>query len=174
MIRQVLQWSPRAALGYAAILIAVIALADWKIEINATLGFLYIFPLVLLGTLLSWWQLILAALFCTLLSDQLDPFPMDIELGRDLVIFLTLAITGLLSLSVTKSYRRETESLAARRAAEEQLEFLVESSPAAVLTMTPGGEILLANPAAHRLLGVATGLLPGRRITRYVPALGSI
>jgi len=49
----------------------------------------------------------------------------------------------------------------------------VESSPAAVITMTADGEILLANPAAHRLLGVSSGL-PGRRITRYVPALGSI
>jgi PAS domain S-box-containing protein len=103
------------------------------------------------------------------------------QVPRLLLIFLTLATTGLLSLSVTRSYRREMEGLArlqkeaiARRAAEEQLEFLVESSPAAVVTMTSDGAILLANPAAHRLLGVASGLLPGRRITRYIPALGSI
>jgi PAS domain S-box-containing protein len=96
------------------------------------------------------------------------------ESARDLLIFLTLTITGLLSLNVTKSYRREMESLAALRAAEEQLEFLIESSPAAVLTMTADGEILLANPTAHRLLGVATGMLRGKRITRYVPALGSV
>ena len=174
MIPRILQWSPRAVLAYSALLIALIAVTDWRVEINATLGFLYIFPLVLLGTVLGWWQLILAALFCTLLSDRLDPFPADMESARDLLIFLTLATTGLLSLSVTKSYRRERESLAARRAAEEQLEFLIESSPAAVLTMTAEGEILLANPAAHRLLGVAKGLLPGKRITRYIPALGSI
>jgi PAS domain S-box-containing protein len=66
------------------------------------------------------------------------------------------------------------ESLAARRAAELQLEFLIESSPAAVLTMTAEGEILLANPAAHRLLGVAGGSLPGKSIARYVPALASV
>ncbi len=174
MIQRVLQWSPRAALGYAAILIAAIAITDWRAEINATLGFLYIFPMVLLGTVLGWWQLIVAALFCTFLSDRLDPFPMDMESARDILIFLTLTITGLLSFNVTKSYRRETKSLAAQRAAEEQLEFLVESSPAAVVTMTADGAILLANPAAHRLFGVAGSLLPGRRITRYVPALGSI
>ena len=51
---------------------------------------------------------------------------------------------------------------------------MVESSPAAVVTMTADGAILLANPASHRLFGVGSGLLPGRRITRYVPALGSI
>jgi PAS domain S-box-containing protein len=169
-----LQWSPGAALAYAAILIAAIAVADWQVEFNATLGFLYIFPMVLLGTVLGWWQLILVAVFCTFLSDRLDPFPMDMESARDVLIFLTLVMTGLLALNLTKSYRRERESLAAQRSAEEQLEFLVESSPAAVVTMTAQGEILLANPAAHRLLGAARGALPGRSITRYVAALGSI
>jgi len=174
MVRRVLQWNTYAVLAYGGLLIAAIAIADWKIEINATLGFLYIFPMVLLGTVLGWWQLIFVAAFCTFLSDRLDPFPMDMALARDILIFLTLAITGLLSLTVTKSYRRERDSLAAQRAAEEQLEFLVESSPAAVVTMSAEGEILLANPAAHRLLGVAAGTLPGKRISRYVPALGSI
>ena len=174
MTRQFLQWSPYVVVAYGALLITIIAVTDGTVEINATLGFLYIFPMMLLGTVLSWWQLMLAAVFCTLLSDWLDPFPMEMESARDILILLTLAATGLLSLGVTKSYRRETESLAAKRAAEEQLEFLIESSPAAVLTMTADGEILLANPAAHRLLGVAKGSLPGRRITRYVPALGSI
>jgi len=174
MIRRVLHWSPRAALLYAGALIAIIAVTDWRVELNATLGFLYMFPMLLLGTVLGWWQLILAALFCTFLSDRLDPFPIDMAPARDVLIFLTLAVTGLLSYSLTKSYRREKESVAAQRAAEEQLQFLVESSPAAVLTMTTEGEILLGNPAAHRLLGVSEGALRGKKITRYVPALGSI
>jgi signal transduction histidine kinase len=174
MIHRVLQWSPRTALAYAGILIAAIAIADWQVEFAATLGFLYIFPMVLLGTALGWWQLILVAVFCTFLSDRLDPFPMDMESARDVLIFLTLAMTGLLSLNLTKSYRRERESLAAQQSAEEQLEFLIDSSPAAVVTMTAQGEILLANPAAHRLLGAPRGSLPGKSIAKYVPALGSI
>lgn len=174
MIRRVLQWSRQAALLYAGVLISIIAFTDWRVEINATLGFLYMFPMVLLGTVLGWWQLLLVALFCTFLSDRLDPFPMDMEPARDLLIFLTLAVTGLLSFGLSKSYRREKESLAAQRAAEEQLKFLIESSPAAILTMTADGEILLGNPAAHSLLGVTEGSLPGKNISRYVPALGSI
>ncbi len=166
--------TPRAAVTYAAILIALIAFSDWRVEINATLGFLYIFPMMLLGTVFGWWELLLAALFCTFLSDRLDPFPMEMESARDVLIFLTLAVTGLLSLSLTKSYRRERERFAALRAAEEQLKFLIESSPAAILTMTAAGEILLGNPAAHRLLGVPEGSLSGKNITRYIPALGSI
>jgi PAS domain S-box-containing protein len=160
--------------AYAAVLILLIAITDWRVEINATLGFLYIFPLVLLGTVLEWWQVLLAAFFCTLLSDRLDPFPMEMELARDVLIFLTLAVTGMLSLSLTKSYHREKKGLAVQQAAEEQLKFLIESSPAAILTMTADGEILLGNPAAHRLLGVTNGSLSGKSIARYIPALGSI
>ena len=168
------RWSGRAAISYAAILIAIIAITDWRVEINATLGFLYIFPMVLLGTVLEWWQVILAALFCTFLSDRLDPFPMEMEFARDVLIFLTLSVTGLLSLSLTKSYNREKKGLAIQRAAEEQLKFLIETSPAAIFTMTAAGEILLGNPAAHRLLRIPEGELAGRKIARYIPALGSI
>jgi two-component system, LuxR family, sensor kinase FixL len=174
MNRRILQWKPRTVLALASALIALIALADWKAEINATLGFLYMFPMVLLGTVLGWWQLVLVAVFCTFLSDQLDPFPMDMQVPRDLLIFLTLATTSLLSRAVTRGYRREMEEAGARRAAEEQLEFLIESSPAAILTMTSRGEILLANPAAHRLFGMAQGTLRGKDVARYVPALGSV
>jgi len=174
MIPRFFQWSARAAIAYAAALIALIAITDWRVEIEATLGFLYIFPMVLLGTALGWWQVILAAAFCTFLSDRLDPFPMETEIARDALIFLTLSVTGLLSVSLTRSYRREKNSLAIQRAAEEQLQFLIDTSPAAILTMTAAGEILLGNPAAHRLLGVTQGSLSGRGITRYIPALGSI
>ena len=181
MIRWILHSRPRFVLALGAGLIGLIALVDWQIELNATLGFLYLFPMVLLGTRLNAPGLVALALGCTILSDRLDPFSGETELARALLIFLTLMTCGLLSLAVTRGYRRELESLTrvqkeavARRAAEEQLEFLLESSPAAVLTMTAGGEILLANPAAHRLLGVPSRSLPGHRITRYIPALGSI
>jgi two-component system sensor kinase FixL len=181
MIRRILRWRPRNVLFFAAALIAAIAITDWRIVFEATLGFLYMFPLVLLGTIWGWWRLAIAAAFCTFLSEWLDAFPVDMQVPRNILIFVTLLTAGLLSRAVTKAYRREVESLAraedemlARRSAEEQLEFLIQSSAAAVLTMTADGEILLANPAAHRLFGLAEGALPGRRITRYVPALGSV
>jgi len=170
VIQRVLRWGPRAALLRAAVLISIIAVCDWKIELNATLGFLYMFPMVVLGTVCEWWQIIGAAVFCTFLSDRLDPFPMDLEVPRDILIFLTLITAGLLSRTGTKAYRRLEKEMVARRAAEEQLEFLIESSPAAVLTMAADGEILLANPAAHRLFQVPEASLPGRRITRYIPS----
>lgn len=181
MMRAIIQWRPRSVLFLAAALTALIAITDWKIVFEATLGFLYMFPLVLLGTIWGSWRLLLAAAFCTYLSERLDGFPVDMQVPRNILIFTTLATAGLLARSVTRGYRREVEGLAragqemlARRAAEEQLAFLVESSPAAVLTATDDGEILLANPAAHRLFGLPEGTLAGRRIGRYVPALGSV
>ena len=174
MIRKLLQSHPRAVVAGAGVLIFLIAIFDWRVEINATLGFLYIFPLMLLGTVFNWWQLVLAALFCTFLSDRLDPFPMEMESARDALIFSTLIVTGFLSLGLSKTYRREKERFAAQRSAEEQLEFLIKTSPAAILTMAADGEILLGNPAAHRMLGLPDGSLCGKKITGYIPALGSI
>ncbi len=174
MIQRVLRWSRTGVLLRAGVLSALIALCDWKIEINATLGFLYMFPMVLLGMVCEWWQLLIAAVLFTYLSDILDPFPMDMEIPRDILIFLTLMITGLLSRTGARAYRRVEKEVGARRAAEEQLEFLIETSPAAVLTMTADGQILLANPAAHRLFEVPPASLAGRGIARYIPALASI
>jgi two-component system, LuxR family, sensor kinase FixL len=181
MLRGVLGWKPRTVLICGALLVGAIAVCDWRVEFNATLGFLYIFPLALFGTVLDWWALLLIAAFCTFLSDRLDPFPMDIEEARDLLIFLTLGTTGLLSRGVTRSFRAEVKSRArlqeeglARKTAEGQLEFLIESSPAAVVTMNSKGEVLFANPAAHRLFAVTDGNLQGRNVSRYIEALGSI
>ena len=66
----------------------------------------------------------------------------------------------------------EKES-AARRAAEEQLEFLIDSSPAAILTMAADYLILRANQAAHRLLGVTAGELAGKEHPALRPRPGA-
>src|SRR5580698_5536395 len=129
MIREILQRQPRTVLLGAVLLTALIAITDWQIVFEATLGFLYMFPLVLLGMIWGWKRLLLAAAFCTYLSDRLDPFPVDMQVPRNVLIFTTLATAGLLARAVARGYRREVDSLArveqemrARRAAEEQLE----------------------------------------------------
>src|SRR5579871_5441280 len=134
-MRGILQLRPWIVLTLAAVLTAAIAITDWKVVFEATLGFLYIFPVELLGTVWGWKRLLLAAAFYTYLADRLDPFPVDMQIPRNILIFITLATSGLLASAVSRGYRREMESLAraeremnARRAAEEQLEFLVESS----------------------------------------------
>src|SRR5581483_7834384 len=59
-----------------------------------------------------------------------------------------------------------------RREAEEQLTVLVESSPAAILTLDRDGRVLAANQAADRLFGMTSSeSLRGRSIDRYLPVL---
>ena len=178
-----LEGTPRAVLLRAGLLIAIIALIDWRIDLNISFGFLYLFPMLLVGTVLNRWQIAATALLCTLLSDVFDPFPFSLLVGlpQDILVFTSLAGAGLIAYEVTRSRRKEMENLrrveseaAARRAAEEQLEFLIDSSPAAILTAAANGSILLANGAAHRLLGVPAGGLPGRNIGRYISALGCV
>ena len=167
----------------AGVLIAVIAAIDWRVDLNFAFAFLYLLPLILMGTILSWRLIVLAALVCTVLSDFFNPVPFTwaVSLPQDLLVFAALAGCGLFAYEVTRRSRREAEDLhrvelevTARREAEEQLEFLIESSPAAILTMSGDFVILRANPAAYRLLGVAPGELPGKSIRQYIPALGRV
>ena len=164
----------------AALFIAIIAVIDWRVEINIAFGFLYIFPILLLGTVMSRWQILLTVFLCTFLADYFDPFAFSfrVALPQDFLVFAALAGTGFFSYEATRSRRQETKNLqkvekevAARREAEEQLEFLIESSPAAILTMSADYLILRANSAAHRLLSVPAGALIGRSIQRYIPDL---
>jgi hypothetical protein len=71
----------------AGLLIAAIAVTDWKIVFEATLGFLYMFHLILLGTIWGYGRLALAAAFCTYLSARLDAFPVDMQIPRNILIF---------------------------------------------------------------------------------------
>src|SRR5260370_38122189 len=128
---------------------------------------------------MSPWQILLTVLLCTFLADYLDPFPFTfrVALPQDILVFAALAGTGLFSYEVTRRRRQETENLqkvekevAARREAEEQLEFLIESSPAASLTVSANYLIVRANSAAHRLLDVLGGALLGRSIRGSIPA----
>jgi two-component system sensor kinase FixL len=167
----------------AAILIAVIAFIDWRVEVDIAFGFLYLFPILLVGTVLRRWQIGLAGILCTFLADRFSPvaFALKVALPKDFLVFSALAGAGLFAYEATHSRRRDRESVrrlekeaAARREAEEQLEFLIESSPAAILTMAADCLILRANAAAHKVLGVAARDLQGKSIRRYIPALARV
>jgi two-component system, LuxR family, sensor kinase FixL len=166
----------RGVIAQAAILIAAIALLDWRIDLNISFGFLYLFPILLIGTVLSRWQIVGVAVLCTLLSDLLDPFrfTFGVALPQDILVFSSLAGMGLFASEITRSRRRVQAEAAARREAEMQLEFIIESSPAAILTTMADFIVVRANSAAHRLFGVAPGVLAGRNIRRYIPALGRV
>jgi two-component system sensor kinase FixL len=175
--------SRSAALARAGLLITVIALVDWRVESNISLGFLYLFPMLLVGASLPRWQIAMAAATCSVLVEWFDPFPFGIPEGvpRMILAFAAFLGAGLFVFELTKnrqnalSHIQQIEKEAElRRDAEEQLKVLIESSPAAILTLDGEGRVLLANEAAHGLLGFETGSLPGEHIGAYLPALASV
>jgi PAS domain S-box-containing protein len=167
----------------AGLLIAAIAAVDWKVQGNVSLGFLYLFPMLLVGASCRPWQIGLTAAICTLLVEWFDPFPFIPAEGIPRVILVFAAFSGsaLFAYESSKNRRQAMQHLdeiqsesERRRDAEEQLRVLVESSPAAIFTLDAGGRVLLANEAVHRLLDVPAGSLPGQTIRQYLPAIASI
>ena len=67
--------------------------------------------------------------------------------------------------------RKSREEASARSDAELEARALVESSPAAVLTIDSEGKIAMANEAARRLLGFAQGSPEGEAVGTYIPLL---
>jgi len=175
-----LQGSRRAILARAACLVAVVAVIDWIVKGNVYFGFLYLFSMLMVGTIFRPWQIALAAVFCTGLSELFGPFVFDpaTSPAQDALLFVALSAVGLFSREVKANHERELESrrtvekeVAVRREAEEQLEFLIQTSPIAIIVTKSGGEILTGNSAAVRLFGVKEGDLPGKNILQYIPAL---
>jgi PAS domain S-box-containing protein len=167
----------------SALLIFLIALADWRSADNIPLGFLYLVPMLMLGRILKPWQTIFAAALCTLLAELYDPFAWDIRTGipRDTLYFAAFVTVGIF---VYTAHRNNQLTLAhlheielqrnARQEAEEQLKILIESSPAAILTANTEGEILTANDAAHRILTLPINTLTNHNLQQFFPALANI
>jgi two-component system, LuxR family, sensor kinase FixL len=183
MLSFLLRGTRTGVLTRAALMIAAIALIDWRIEGNVPLGFLYLFPMLLVGSILTRWQIAVAAAACTLLTELFDSFEWRFPAGipRDILIFAAFFCMGLFVYEVTRSrqaalhYTLDIErEVRARREAEEQLKVLVESSPAAVFTTDSEGVVLLANEAAHRLFVIPPGALPGRSIHEFLPSLVNV
>ncbi len=182
MFAFLLRGSPRFVVLRAALLIAAIAVADWRVEVDIPLGFLYLFPMLVLGGALSRWQIAIAAAVCTALTESFDNFdffgrPSE-GITKNILIFAAFFGTGLFvyeavrNRKITLQHVSEIENeVTARREAEEQLKILVESSPAAIVTTDSEGDVLLANGAAHRLFALEPGALAGRSIRDFLPAL---
>ena len=79
----------------AAILIGAIALIDRRV--NLSFGLLYLFPIILIGTVLPRWCVLLVASLCTWLTDLFNPFPfaVGVSLSQDALVFAALAGTGI-------------------------------------------------------------------------------
>ena len=172
-----------AILIRAAVLIAAVAVLDWRTVDEIPLRFLYLVPMVVLGAILSPWQIAAAAGLCTYLAEMFDGFRWTVRAGisRDVLYYAAFLGAGLFVREVNRNrqivqrhieeIQRESE---ARREAEEQLKILVESSPAAIFTADTDGIVLMANEAAHRMLAIGSGQLPGKALHKYLPSLRNV
>jgi PAS domain S-box-containing protein len=183
MLSFFLRLSRTKLLLVAGTMILTVALIDWRVELNVAFGFLYLFPMLIVGSCLPRWQLGLLGGLCTFLAERFAPFTWEPSAGvpRDLFMFASYFGTGLFAYESARNRRlseqhvREVEQEAElRRDAELQLKALIESSPAAILTVDSADRILMANQAAHGLLGFEPGTLPGESIKDFLPPLAKV
>ena len=183
MYAPLFQGNKRIVLLRAGVLIAAIALLDWFIIGQIPLGFLYLVPMLMIGSVVGRFPIIAAAVLCTFLAEIFSDLDWNLRTGtsRDVLYFAAFAGAGLFIREVTDNRRAAIENLHhienerdARRDAEEQLKVLIESSPVAIVTADAQGRVLMANDAAHRMLAVHDGQLPGKDLFRYLPALTNV
>jgi two-component system, LuxR family, sensor kinase FixL len=172
----------RTALLVIAIgLIAAIATIDAATEPYMSLEFLYLFPIIIVGGILGRSQIIVVAVTCAGLGEAFAELPANEMTVRFLFSSAGLAGTGLFIAELVRNreaalvHARALEAQQQRvRDAEEELQFLVDTSPAAIITIDAEGRIMLANEAAHRLLESEAEPLRGQPISSYLPALHSV
>lgn len=183
MYASLFRGSTRAVLLRAFALIALVALVDWLVVEQIPLGFLYLLPMLMIGSVVGPGAIVSTAIVCTILAELFSDLAWNLRTGtsRDLLYFAAFAGTGLFVREVNNSRRAAIESLHAieierdaRQEAEEQLKILIESSPVAIVTADISGSVLMGNDAAHRMLGVPHGELIGRGLYRYLPALTNV
>jgi len=164
-------------------MILAVALIDWRVELNVSFGFLYLFPMLIVGSCVPRWQLALLGGLCTFLAERFAPFAWDPAAGlpRDIFMFAAYFGTALFAYEsgrnrqLTQEHILEMEQeVELRRDAEQQLKVLIESSPAAIVMMDSKSRILMANQAAHSLLGFEPETLPGWSIQKFLPPLARV
>jgi PAS domain S-box-containing protein len=149
-------------LAVSAVIILMIAVVDWWTKPYVSLGFLYLFPIMLASAFLPRWVVALLGTVCAVLAEVFS------SLGESFVrlSFETLALAGC-GLFVGELVRNRRLSLEA----QERLRALVETSPAAIVTVDEGGFIELANRAAVELMVPRDGHLIGNPIAAFLPEL---
>ena len=148
-------------LSSGAIILAI-AVADWWTKPFVAFGFLYLFPIMLAAGFLPRWVIALLGVACAILSEvfsSLDRSPVRLA-------FETLALAGC-GLFVAELVRNRKLTLEA----QERLRGLVETSPAAIVTVDERGFIELANHAAGELMAPRDGILLGNPISAFLPEL---
>ena len=142
--------------------IVTVALLDWWTKPYVSLGFLYLFPIMLAAGFLPRWALALLGVSCAILAERFSA--LSTSFTRLSLETLALAGCGLFVAELIRNRRMSLE-------AQERLRALVETSPAAIVTVDERGFIELANRAAAELMAPRDGHLVGNPIAAFLPEL---
>src|SRR5271157_723053 len=143
-------------------IIFIIAFADWWTKPFVAFGVLYLFPIMLAAGFLPRWVIVLLGVACAVLSELFS----SLEPSTVRLAFETLALSGC-GLFVAELVRNRRLTMEA----QERLQVLVETSPAAIVTVDERGSIELANHAANELMAPRDGELVGSPIAAFLPEL---
>jgi two-component system, LuxR family, sensor kinase FixL len=149
-------------LAVSASWIVALAVVDRLTESYLSLGFLYLFPIMLAAAFLPRWAVVALGVTCSALAEWFSSLPPS--LVRPMFEAVALASCGLFAGELIRNRRLSIESQA-------KLEALVETSPAAIVTIDASGSIELANRAAIDLLSPRNGYLVGQPIAAFLPEL---
>ena len=162
----------------AALLVIAIAATDWLTKPYISIGFLYLFPIMIAGGLLSRAQTVVVALVCAVLQEAFSNLPENEAIARLIFSSTGFVATGLLVAELVRNRRialahvvELQDQVKLRQDAEQQVRILVESSPAAIVVVDWTHKILLANEAAQQVLAPEGTPLPGQSISTYLPSL---
>jgi len=149
-------------LAISGTIIFIIAAVDWWTKPYVSLGFLYLFPIMLAAAFLPRWLVALLGFACAGLAEVFSS--LDQSFVRLAFETLALAGCGLFVGELVRNRRLSTEG-------EARLKALVETSPAAIVTVNERGFIELANRAAVELMMPREGHLIGNPIAAFLPEL---
>jgi PAS domain S-box-containing protein len=162
----------------AVILIVVIAVVDWQTKPYISIGFLYLFPILLVAGFLPRSQITVVALVCAVLQELFSELPSNEAITRLLMASAGFVGTGLFVSEIIRNrqmaldHLKEVETqIGLRKEIEEQLQVLVESSPVAIVTIDSAGMVLLANEASQSLLAPGSTTIVGQPVGEFLPAL---
>ncbi|HET9321445.1 MAG TPA: LuxR C-terminal-related transcriptional regulator [Bryobacteraceae bacterium] len=177
----VLAYKRPRVLIIAGAMIAVIALLDWKVATEVSFGFLYFFPVFLVASCYGQWQIAVVAAICTFLREGLGHFDPTYRFSRLFLAWGSFTAAGWLVRGVLANFQKVRDQLVEIQArdrllqdSEEQLKVLIETSSAAILTLNQSGEVIQANDAASRLLGMEKDALLKQDIGEYLPPLAQV
>ena len=151
-----------SVLMVSAAIIVIVAVADWWTPPFVAFGVLYLFPIMLAAAFLPRWVIVLLGVGCAVLSELFS----SLDRSAVRLAFETLALAGC-GLFVAELVRNRRLTLEG----QERLKVLVETSPAAIVTVDEKGFIELANQAAIQLMAPRDGHLIGSPIAAFLPEL---